>query len=378
MKYLALTLISLAVAARVSAFSLGTSPQTAVTNHAPSHHHHHHHHHHSKLFASGGFGGGGASSKTKGKKGGKGKQQKQSSSNKKMSAVEAKRAQKQLAERYGGDIGKGTQERIQSSLASLEPHLQEAAELYKAITQFDAIVAPMTPADRNRLIPPEQAQMVEADRSKLQSLMEGNNLSELDLHNVYQRITWDASADAKATQADIVGNQMKAKFQERITKACTVAVQAAECEGAKGKVLDVGCGHGAIVKSLVDAGLSEPDMYVGIDLSPEMVKNGEERYGTARNGRTGKGRTFIADDFYTHDFGGEAAFDSIIFCSTLHDLPDVEGAILRASSLLRKEGGKVIVVHAQGAQHVLVSLFHNLQAPPMAISLDKGHLIPCS
>lgn len=303
----------------------------------------------SKLHLSGGFGGA-ASSKTKNKKGGNGAQK--SSSGKKMTPSAAKKATKQLAERYGGDIGKGTQDRIQSSLASLEPHLKEAAELYKAIAQFDALVAPMTLADFNRLIPEVQIKMVNADREKLQSLMEEHRISENDIHNVYQRITWDASADAKATQADIVGNKLKAELQERITKALTIAVETTEGEGALGKVLDVGCGHGAIVPSLVDAGLEEPDMYVGIDLSSEMVKNAVERYGSARNGRTGKGRTFVTGDFLMHDFGGEDVFDSVILCSTLHDLPDMEGSIARATSLLRS-GGKIVVVHAQGAQHVL-------------------------
>jgi len=274
-------------------------------------------------------------------------------STKKMNPRDAKRAKLELAERYGGDIGKGTQERIQAALESLEPQLREAADLYKAVTQFDALVAPMTPADRKRLIAPVQSQMAEDDRKKLKSIMGEHGLSDIEVHNVYQRITWDAAADAKATQADIVGNRMKSDLQERITKACAVVVDATESEEATGKVLDVGCGHGAIVRSLVDAGLGEPDMYVGIDLSGEMVKAAVDRYGSARNGRTGKGRVFIADDFYTYDFGGDGVFDSVVFCSTLHDLPEMESAIAKAGALLRPRGGKLIVVHAQGASHVL-------------------------
>ncbi|KAL9185353.1 hypothetical protein ACHAXT_003130 [Thalassiosira profunda] len=303
----------------------------------------------STLHLSGGFGGA-ASSKAKNKKGKKGGPA--PSSNKKMSPGAAKRATKQLAERYGGDIGKGTQARIQTSLEALEPHLREAAELYKAIAQFDALVAPMTTADFNRLIPPVQVQMADADRKKLEALMEEHNISDNEIHNIYQRITWDASADAKATQADIVGNKMKPELQERITKALSFVVETTESEGAVGKILDVGCGHGALVPSLSDAGLKEPDMYHGIDLSPEMIKNAVERYGSARNGRTGKGREFVAGDFLTHYFGDDGTFDSVLFCSALHDLPDQEAAIAKAASLLRS-GGKIVVVHAQGAQHVL-------------------------
>ena len=307
--------------------------------------------HRSIRLYSGGFGSGTSQSKSKNKKGRKGSSSQKS--DKKMNRDAQRRATKKLAERYGGDIVQGTQQRIQTSLESLEPHIREAAELYKAITQYDALVAPMTPADFNRLIPPVQQQMAEDDRKKFKAIMEEHNLSDRELHNVYQRITWDASADAKATQADIVGNKMKPELQERISTALKIAVESTESEGAIGKVLDVGCGHGSIVSSLVDAGLSEPDMYVGIDLSAEMVKNAIERYGSARNGKTGKGRLFVADDFLTHDFGGDGVFDAVILCSALHDLPDLEASIAKASSLTRSNGGKIIVVHAQGAQHVL-------------------------
>jgi SAM-dependent methyltransferase len=335
--------------------SLATSARAAFVGHHDRHQvfapqHYHQRQQSSKLF--GGFGG--VSSKDK-----KGKKVKSATTTKKMTPQNAKKAKQQLLERYGGDLGKGTQERIDKYLNSLEPHIKEAAELYKSVTQFDALIAPMTASDRNRLIPPIQFEMVASDRAKLQSLMEEHKLTEIDLHNVFQQATWDASADAKATQADIVGGQMKPELQERINKACAYVVDATKTEGAVGKILDVGCGHGSIVKSLVDAGLEEPDMYVGIDLSPEMVKNAVERYGSARNGRTGKGRVFVADDFLAHDFsvyGNEDSngiFDGVIFCSALHDLPDMIGSITKAASLLRSPGGKLVVVHAQGAQHVL-------------------------
>ena len=350
-----------------SAFLSGHHLGHHLTTHQPKHRQQQH----SKLF--GGFGG--VSSKDK-----KGKKNKKTATAaKKMSPQNAKKAKQQLLDRYGGDLGKGTQERIDNYLNSLEPHLKEAAELYKSVTQFDSLIAPMTPADRNRLIPPIQFEMVSSDRNKLQSIMEEYKITEIDLHNIFQRATWDASADAKATQADIVGGQMKPELQERINKACSIAVDATNIEGTSiGKMLDVGCGHGSIVKSLVDAGLDEPDKYVGIDLSSEMIKNAIERYGSARNGRTGKGRVFVADDFLAHDYSvykdnnnksnedneDDGIFDAVIFCSALHDLPDMEGSIAKAASLLRKSGGKLVVVHAQGAQHVL----GQHQANPVMVS----------
>jgi SAM-dependent methyltransferase len=277
---------------------------------------------------------------------------------KKMNPSQARKAAQQLVDRYGGDIQKGTQSRIDAALASLPPHVREAATLYKEWTQFDALVSPMNDEDRNRLIPPEQWEISSRDRSKLDELMKEHSLTENDLHNIYQRITWDASADAKATRADIAGNKMKGDLQERITRACSLAVEAvgrANAEGRKGKLLDIGCGHGSIVPSL---DLPDLDSYVGIDLSEEMIKNAVERYGHEKN-KHGRGRVFVADDFLTHDFSVYAednssskdsteVFDAVIFCSSLHDLPDMENCIGRAASLLLP-GGKLIVVHAQGA-----------------------------
>lgn len=321
---------------------------------------HRHRQQKSKLF--GGFGGvSSKDQKGKNKKGGQ--MGETAAATKKMTPQNAKKAQQQLLERYGGDVGKGTQQRIDAYFNSLKPHLKEAAELYKSVTKFDALVASMTPSDRNRLIPPIQVEMVASDRNKLHAIMDEYKLTEIDLHNIFQQATWDASADAKATQADIVGGTMKPELQERIIKACSIIVDATNTEGALGKILDVGCGHGSIVKSLVHAGLDVPDKYVGIDLSSEMVKNAVERYGSARNGRTGKSRLFVADDFLAHDFSiygnshsgsNKGIFDGVIFCSALHDLPDMEGSIAKAASLLRSPGGKLVVVHAQGAQHVVI------------------------
>jgi SAM-dependent methyltransferase len=293
-----------------------------------------------------------------------------------MNPSQAKKATKQLIERYGGDIQKGTQSRIDEALSSLPAHLQQAASLYKQLTQFDAMIAPMKDADRKRLIPPHQWEISADNRITLQKLMKEHSLTENDLHNVYQRVTWDASADAKATRADIAGNVMKGDLQERISRACDIAIEAVTTvkgydDGRRGMLLDIGCGHGSIIPSLGDL---PHDSYVGIDLSEEMIRNAVERYGMDAD-RRGKKRVFVANDFLTHDFSvyareeksedcGVAVFDAIVFCSSLHDLPDMENCIGRAASLLRS-GGKMVVVHAQGAMvrkviclYVLVYIYY--------------------
>ena len=297
-----------------------------------------------------------------------------SKTKKMMNHNQAKKATQQLTERYGGDIKTGTISRINAALSSLPPHLKEATSLYKKLTQFDALIAPMTETDRKRLIPSEQWKISSRDRSRLQELMEKHSFTETNLHNIYQEITWDASADAKATNADIAGNKMKGDLQNRITKACSIAVETvtkANVEGGKGKLLDVGCGHGSIVPSLVGLPL---DSYVGIDLSKEMIKNAIQRYGDEKN-KLGRGRVFVSDDFLTHDFSvyvepnekdtaaavaaSDGVFEAVIFCSSLHDLPDMESCIGKAVSVLRS-GGALVVVHAQGAMVCSLCLFNYL------------------
>ena len=156
-----------------------------------------------------------------------------------------------------------------------------------------------------------------------------------------QRITWDASADAKASRADT--GVMPDRFRARVQRACREVADAVGKGGRDGRCLDVGCGHGTLVPELTGLGV-KPGQIVGVDLSPEMVRNARERY---------RGVNFVAGDFLGEFLEGEegGGFDGIVFCSSLHDLPDVGASLARAAGLLRPEG-KLVVLHAQGSAHV--------------------------
>jgi len=167
--------------------------------------------------------------------------------------------------------------------------------------------------------------------------------TEGDAHNVMQRITWDASADAKAAKASV--GFMPDHLQKRVDRACVViadSVKSAKRDGKRGgRCLDVGCGHGTLVPELTKFGVS-PGQIVGVDLSSEMVRNARERY---------RGVTFVAGDFLG-EYEDDGGFDGIIFCSALHDLPDVTRGLAKAAALLRPEG-KMVLLHAQGCAHVM-------------------------
>ncbi len=282
------------------------------------------------LFAGGGFGGGGGK-KGKTKKGVRTKSA--TLSQKKKLQIKEK-----LLKSYGGDIAKGTEERMKKAMASLEPHMQDVAELYRKVQRWEASIARLSLMQQNQ-IPPRDLEGAKLARAELQMYYEKYEINEKYMHNLFQQITWDASADAKAVRASI--GEMPPQILERIEKACGIIADAVKLSGRKeGRCLDVGCGHGTLIPNLTNAGIYA-NQITGIDLSPEMIRNAKERY---------RGPLFLATDFL--QFDGKPEYDGVIFCSSLHDLPEMKLSLEKASMMLR-EKGKIVIVHAQGGMHVL-------------------------
>jgi demethylmenaquinone methyltransferase/2-methoxy-6-polyprenyl-1,4-benzoquinol methylase len=188
-------------------------------------------------------------------------------------------------------------------------------------------------------LPGQQVQAAQVAKEELEELYKEHDLDDNAMHNIFQRITWDASADAKSARAAMFN--MNKDLEKRVDKACSYAVEAAKAVGASGRILDVGCGPGVLVPHLTKAGVL-PKQITGTDLSPEMIRNAQSQH---------RGVDFVAADFLK-EFNDEAGFDGIIFCSALHDMPEPVEALEKAKSLLRP-GGKIIILHAQGASHVL-------------------------
>ena len=183
---------------------------------------------------------------------------------------------------------------------------------------------------------PEEMEGARRAQDELDRLYSAHNLTEMDLHNLFQRITWDASADAKAARA--VTGEMALEIQQKLDRACQIVAAAV---GPQGRCLDVGCGFGVLVPHLVQAGV-KPTQIHGIDLSPEMIKNAKAQH---------RGVQFQAVDFM-NDYVDQNGFEGVMFCSALHDLPDPMVALQKAAALV-KNGGKLVVAHPQGASHVL-------------------------
>jgi demethylmenaquinone methyltransferase/2-methoxy-6-polyprenyl-1,4-benzoquinol methylase len=273
---------------------------------------------------------------------------------------------KRIKAAYGGtsqqDIAAGTQRRIEASLRGLPDHLRLAAQLYQKLTLWDDRVSRMSLLEQSK-IPPADAEGAERAREELDGLMDRHNLTKATLHNTFQQITWDSSADAKAARA-LAGAPMQDDVRRRIDRACSIvaeSVAAREGEPLERRCLDVGCGYGVLVPHLVQAGV-KPRQIVGVDLSPEMIRNAREQHGGGDRSRSrggGNAPQFVACDFVDEFQDPEGSgFDAVLFCSSLHDMPDPILALHKAAGLLNREG-VLVIVHPQGAGHVQNQRFQN-------------------
>jgi 2-polyprenyl-3-methyl-5-hydroxy-6-metoxy-1,4-benzoquinol methylase len=257
-------------------------------------------------------------------------------SNKKVKKSDVKKTQQKILKKYGANIAQGTQQRVEQAMAELPPHLQMATQLYQQLQKYKARLASMSVL--------QQAQLTEAEvdgarraQVELDRLYREHNFREDDLHNIFQQIIWDASADAKAARA--ITGDMTTDIQLKVDKTCKLVADAVLKDG---HCLDIGCGFGVLVPFLLQCGL-RADQIHGIDLSPEMIKNAREQH-PAVNFET----VDFLKDYTPQD---NRRFESIIFLSALHDFSNMTAALQKAALLLKPQG-KLVIAHPQGASHV--------------------------
>jgi SAM-dependent methyltransferase len=291
-----------------------------------------------------------------------------------ISNRQKKDVRNKIQQRYGGitpaEIHAGTQRVLTSTLLALPPHLQRATQLYRTLGVWNATWENLSIYQRLQ-VPPTDVQSMQQQQNELHEIYHAYNVSPADLHNIWQQATWDASADAKAARAILSGGTMSQPIAQRIERACALimeAVQNSTWSSSGGRCLDVGCGYGALVP-IFHSHLSLAQIY-GIDLSTEMIRNAKEMYphgnweavdflqyhGIPPNVDEDAG----SGGSYVGSFNG---FDGIIFCSSLHDMPNLIAALQHAVSLLRGRGSRLVIVHAQGAAHVL----QQVQANPVLV-----------
>jgi SAM-dependent methyltransferase len=290
---------------------------------------------------------------------------------------------KRILELYGGDIQKGTVARITAArekLAAEEPLLAEAMALRQEKLRFDASVAKLSLLQQAS-VPPEHWEQSRRRDTRLETLATDHGVTAEAVHNAFQRLTWDASADAKAFRASA---DLSKDMRGRLDRALALAAEATKVElpaelqpssspppPRKRLVCDVGTGTGVLVPEFVRNGIPA-EAVVGVDLSPEMTRVAAKAHPAATfvtadfltfegvpttvaenssdggGGGTGAGEGSASDNAAA---AGGSCFDAVVFCMALHDLPDPAAALRRAAHLVRP-GGRVVVAHPRGAAHV--------------------------
>jgi len=278
-------------------------------------------------------------------------------------AVQAKqRWANKLKKVYGGvspeEIAAGTEKRIESLMnTSLSEPLRKALELREIVQGFERQISGMGPDDIRQRFSKDELDLAIANRRAYDEHMETHQLEPEDLQVAMQKLTWDASADAKACKS-VTGN-MPITFQNRVTRASEMAHEAVASindesdDGRNSLVLDVGCGYGVLVPFLKKAGFKAHQIR-GVDLSSEMIGHAKTFYPEVAS----KG-AFEAIDFLAETSSGsilDNKFRAVVFCSALHDMPDLKAALIKTKNELldtNQSGSRLIIVHAQGASHVL-------------------------
>ena len=288
---------------------------------------------------------------------------------KKVNTTELKnKLLKKVTKMYGGttpeEITKGTEKRIESMMSS---EIKEAFVLRDVCQQFDKRVSGMDFDTIRRKFSNDDIEIAVQNRDKYELYLTENNLSQEKLQIEMQRITWDASATAKACKS--LTGTMSTTFQNRVLKASQYAYDVCSSSSDDDKVLDVGCGYGVTIPFLKKVGFINKQIH-GIDLSSEMIDYARQFYPDIEV----DGGKFIADDFYKlgrqQQDTTTTKYRSVLFCSALHDLPDMKTALLKTKNELldtTKKGSRIIIIHAQGASHVQGQTKQNSLLVPRAL-----------
>ena len=328
----------------------------------------------------GGGGGGG------GGFGGTGSGTSSSSSSSSPSPLPSKESiKKQLQNKYGGttpeEIARGTQRLIDQQISGLPPELQQALNYHRQLLEWERRWSSMDLLAQAN-VPFTQVEQMDRLKEELDNILKEASskysismTSRDDLQVLMQQITWNASADAKAMKS--MTGRMPKDIEHRVERASQYAAEAlvqspsSSMSKNDARVLDVGCGYGVMTPYLQKAGI-DPSRIHGIDLSPDMIRNAHNIHGS-------KGVRFDVMNFMEMSVSTETRNENengvlptscgpyacVVFCASLHDMPDIKHALQKARDLLVESSvsasgstpelpkGRLVIVHPQGASHVL-------------------------
>lgn len=143
---------------------------------------------------------------------------------KEIKKIRIKDIEKQLKQKYGGTtpeaIAKGTQASMEAALQSLPAHVQSAAHLYQTIRKWDVYYNRLSILEQSSAIFVDHDQQIHVQRARDEynrlCASHPHDVSDHHMHQLYQRLTWDAAADAKAARVALSGGTMKDDVKRRI------------------------------------------------------------------------------------------------------------------------------------------------------------------
>ena len=96
-----------------------------------------------------------------------------------------------------------------------------------------------------------------------------------------------------------------------------------------------------------------------------------------------KGKFEAMDFFAETDENDKNKYRAVVFCSALHDMPDLRAALLKTKYELlntEKPGSRLVIVHAQGASHVLNQNKQRARMPsgPLELGFSLAFYFRCS
>jgi 2-polyprenyl-3-methyl-5-hydroxy-6-metoxy-1,4-benzoquinol methylase len=109
--------------------------------------------------------------------------------------------------------------------------------------------------------------------------------------------------------------------------------------GARARVLEVGCGPGYMSLELARAGFD----VTGLDLSERCIEI-SRRYAQQDPFAAGRGPLkYVAGDFFSHAALVDGSFDAVVFVGALHHFPAQDEVLSRANALLAPGG--LLIAH---------------------------------
>ena len=133
------------------------------------------------------------------------------------------------------------------------------------------------------------------------------------------------------------------------------ALVAAVPEGSR--VLEVGCGTGAVTRRMVDRGAQ----VTALDQSPEMLEQARQRFAEA----PGASPTWLEQTAAEIDNLPEAAFDRVVMSLCLSEMSrDERSYVLRVARDRLRPGGRILVADEVKARPLAQRMLHGLLRGP--------------